>query len=77
MEELLEESLARLECLKDCHLESALEYPDFVFALESVTENSLEQVRLVLAKEKALHRLDLAKVEELVEVLEPWAKEKE
>lgn len=73
----MEDSLARLECLKGCHLESGTEFPDFVFLLESALENSLEQVRLVMAQETELHHLDLVQVEELVEVLEPWAPEKE
>lgn len=79
MAECLEDSLDRLECLKDCHLaEYPLEYlPDFVFPLEKALVSALEQLEsaqeqeLVLESELAAAQRALVEVEEKVEVLEP------
>ena len=47
LQECLENSLNRLECLKECHLEENPTglLPDFVFPLEKVLTQSLEEIR--------------------------------
>lgn len=72
--ELLEDSLVRLECLKECHLEEHQYLPDFVFPLEKALVEALEQTQLELAQARVRW---LSQVEEKVEVLEPWAPESE
>lgn len=74
IQECLEDSLSRLECLKECHLlERPLEpLPDFVFPLEKYLKDSLEQVSVL---QEQVRKASLVQVEELVEVLEPWAQE--
>lgn len=50
LQNLLEDSLNRLECLKDCHLEYQPDQPlpDFVFPLQKVLVQALEELALVL-----------------------------
>lgn len=66
--ECLEDSLSRLECLKECHLQEFRYLPDFVFPLERNLKDSLEQALLVLK----VQRVSLVELESQVEVLEPW-----
>ena len=84
IQECLEDSLNRLECLQECHLlERPMEaLPDFVFPLEKALKDSLEQVQLALVQRelpsqeaqalvRAAAQRALVEVEEKVEVLEP------
>ena len=48
LRDCLEDSLSRLECLKECQLEESQYLPDFVFPLQKVLQDSLEQVTQVL-----------------------------
>lgn len=86
IQECLEDSLVRLECLKECHLQEFQVLPDFVFPLEKALVQALESVQQVLAQQSAqvlAQRLvqesvqQLVRAEELVEVLEPWVQESE
>ena len=49
IQECLEDSLARLECLQECHLREhpLLPLPDFVFPLRKVLQDSLLEVHLL------------------------------
>ena len=85
IQECLEDSLNRLECLRECHLlERPLEpLPDFLFPLQKVLQDSLLQVTQALRQAQALPSQEaqelvraaaqraLVEVEAQVEVLEP------
>mgnify|MGYP003339089188 CR=1 FL=1 len=46
LEELLQDSLDRLDCLKECHLEEFGYLPDFAFPLQRILQDSLDQIHL-------------------------------
>ena len=91
IQECLQDSLNRLECLKECHLlETPLEpLPDFLFPLEKTLQDSLEQVALALQEPQGLPSQEarelvqaaaqraLVEAEAQVEVLDSWVQEKE
>ena len=72
LQECLEDSLNRLECLQECHLqEHPLEpLPDLVFPLQKVLQDSLEQLQVL---QEQARKVPLVELEAQVEVLEPWA----
>ena len=49
MEELLQDSQIRLECLKECHLEENPQgqLPDFVFPLQKALSQALEEIQVL------------------------------
>ena len=85
IQECLEDSLNRLECLRECHLlEHPLEpLPDFLFPLQKTLQDSLLEVNQVLRQSQTLPSQEalaavrvaaqraLVEAEALVEVLEP------
>ena len=60
LEEHLEDSLNRLDCLKRCHLEwSQTHLPDFVFPLEKALVQALESVQQALLAQELVREQEL------------------